>query len=75
MSNIAPKLNKKVEALEEMKKCENRIRQLKDEIDKLNKELFDKCAHIWLRDYACSDDDLGKNYCKNCGLRYYNSYK
>jgi hypothetical protein len=75
MSHLTPILNKKVEALEEMQKCENRIIQLKNEIDKINKELYEKCTHLWIRDDACSDDDLGKNYCKNCGLRYYHNYK
>ena len=40
-----------------------------------NKKLYEICDHKWIRDTSCSDDDLGKNYCEHCGLRYYYNYK
>tara|TARA_B100000575_G_C23142062_1_gene664948 strand:- start:6449 stop:6682 length:234 start_codon:yes stop_codon:yes gene_type:complete len=75
MSHLTPILTKKVEALEEIQKCENRIKELKDKIDELDKHLYKECNHNWIRDNSCSDDDLGKNYCEHCGLRYYYKYK
>ena len=75
MSNLTPILSEKVEALEEMQKCENRIRELSNKIRELDKQLYKECKHNWIRDMACSDDDLSKKYCEFCGLRYnFNMY-
>jgi hypothetical protein len=75
MSQIKYILREKVAALEEMEKHKNIIKELKSKIDGLNRQLYDMCEHNWIRDAACSDDDLGKKYCEYCGLRYYYNYK
>tara|TARA_B100001094_G_scaffold179994_1_gene174308 strand:- start:850 stop:1077 length:228 start_codon:yes stop_codon:yes gene_type:complete len=75
MSHLTPILSEKVEAMEEMQKCETRIRELRNKIRELDKRLYKECKHDWIRDMACSDDDLSKKYCKYCGLRYYHNYK
>ena len=75
MSELENTLKEKVEALEEMHKYETIIRELKDKIDGLNKQLYKICEHNWIRDTACSDDDLSKKYCDHCGLRDYNMYR
>ena len=75
MSHLTSILSEKVETLEEMQKCETRIRELRNKIRELDKQLNEKCKHNWIRDMACSDDDLSKKYCEYCGLRYFNIYK
>ena len=75
MSNIRPILTEKVEALEEIQKCDIRIKELRNKIRELDKQLYEECKHNWIRDTACSDDDLSKKYCEYCGLRYFNIYK
>ena len=75
MSEIKFILREKVAAFEEMEKHKNIIRELKSKINGLNRQLYNTCEHNWIRDTACSDDDLGKKYCLKCGLRNYYMYK
>jgi len=75
MSEITYILTERVATLEEIEKCKIKIKELRNKIRGLDTRLYNECKHNWIRDTACSDDDLSKKYCGYCGLRYFNIYK
>ena len=75
MSEIISILKEKVQAMEEIQKYDAQIKELRNKINELDKRLYNECKHNWIRDTACSDDDLSKRYCEYCELRYFNIYK
>jgi len=71
MSELKQYLTEKIEMLKEIRNCQDRIKELTNKIENLNKYIYHACKHNWKRDQACSHDDLSKNYCTHCGLKDY----
>ena len=52
----------------EFNSIEVRLKQLKISQKQLQKVLWKKCNHKWIRDMSAADDDLCKTKCEICGL-------
>lgn len=67
---LIKEINEKIKVLEkENSKYQKQIKENKNLIKEKERILWNKCKHIWVRDPACSDDDLCKKYCSICLLR------
>jgi len=64
-------LTKKIELLKGICNYKRKIKESTDKIDTINKYIYKTCKHNWIRDDACSHDDLSKKYCSKCGLKDY----
>jgi hypothetical protein len=52
----------------EISQMENKINVLKDNIKEIDKQLFNKCKHIWEYDRGCAFDDHTKYFCSTCSV-------
>ena len=67
---LIKEINEKIKVLEkENSKYQKQINENKNLIKEKERVLWNKCEHNWVRDPACSDDDLCKKYCSICLLR------
>ena len=67
--DILEKGSYEVKANEIADKIVQKIKENKNLIKEKERILWNKCNHNWVRDTACSDDDLCKKYCSICLLR------
>ena len=75
MTEVALLMKLKEDKITLIKEYSNKINLLNIDIKSLNRKIYDNCNHNWVRDWACSDDDLSKRYCSICNLRQLNIYK